>query len=309
MIPTLLPGVHPSVLSAVSFVSRTRGASQPVVILTTGFKFYVAKFRNFTGRCGLLAEAVGAGILSAMGLPVPEWNPVWFTDEFLDAHPEVWYRNESGREGIRPGSGLHFGSRLMVSANGDEPLQIIPSSWAPRIANRSDFVGALMADLWMNNCDRRQAIFLSDGARERLRAVFIDNDNAFGGYRGDEKTTPRRVMIPFAGFYDGVWTRENLVYWKNRLDQIDEDHLDAIFASVPEGWADADSIQSVRSQLRRRRLMLDSLIAQATIELGRGQFPVSSVPHRAIEAEYCSSLSKKPSRSVPARAATVRTGS
>lgn len=269
--------------SAVSFVSRLRGATQPVIVLTTGLKFCVAKFRDFTGRHGLLAEAVGAGILSAMGLPVPKWTPIRFTDEFLDEHPKAWLPNAPGRRVIRPRAGLHFGSRLMTSANGEEPYPIIPTSWVPKVENRRDFVGVLLADLWMNNCDRRQAVYVADVSQERLRAVFIDNDWAFGGYRGDEKTTPRRAMIPFAGFYDGLWTEANLDFWKKRLARVDETRLDAIFDAVPGEWADADSIRWARSQLSRRRLMLDSLIDETADVLREGRFVAASAPRSGIE--------------------------
>ena len=293
--------------SAVSFVSRLRGGSRPVILLTTGVKLYVTKFRTLTGHCGLLGEAVGAGILSAMGLPVPEWTPVMITDQFLDAHPEMWGQRSEGDSGIRPKAGLHFGSRLMISDDGTEPYQIIPTSWIPRVTNGKDFVGALLADLWMNNCDRRQTVYVKDGSADRLRAVFIDNDNAFGGYQGNEETSPRRAMVPCARFYDGVWTKDNLAYWRSRLNRVDETCLDAIFAAVPEEWADADCVCRARSQLLRRRLMLDSLVAAAEEELGRNGLPVASSPYSAVAQEQGSPLAKKPSRSVYIESALAHT--
>ena len=297
-----MPSGHPtsarqrgmSASSAVTFVRRLNGASQPIIVLATGCKFYIAKFLDFTGRYGLLGEAVGAGIMRAMGLPTPEWVPLRFTDEFLDAHPEVWYQNTHGTSGIRPGAGLHFASRLVVSADGSEPYQIIPSKWVSRILNRRDFVGALLADLWMNNCDLRQAVYVAQGSPERLRAVFIDNDNILGGYRGDEKTTPRRAMAPLAGLYEDICTKEILTFWKRRLDRVDEDCLDAIFAAVPEEWADSDAIQWARSELRSRRRLLDHLIAEAAANLGKGNFVTFSRPRSAIEERICGPVRREP---------------
>jgi hypothetical protein len=57
---------------------------------------------------------------------------------------------------------------------------MIPHSWIERIENRADFVGVLILDLWANNCDRRQVVFLSDD-NDRLHASFIDNDYLFWG--------------------------------------------------------------------------------------------------------------------------------
>jgi hypothetical protein len=67
-------------------------------------------------------------------------------------------------------------------------------SWVDRIENRADFLGALVLDLWANNCDRRQSVFFTDD-RDRLHARFIDSDSMFGGKFGNDTTCPRRAMV------------------------------------------------------------------------------------------------------------------
>ena len=102
-------------LFAVQHVVKLKGTSQPSIVMASGGALYVVKFREFTGRYGLLSEVIGAELMSRIGLPVPNWEAIEFTDAFLDDHREMWYRDRSGAPGLRPEAGLHFGSRLTLS--------------------------------------------------------------------------------------------------------------------------------------------------------------------------------------------------
>jgi hypothetical protein len=127
---------------AVSHVSKLDGSSQPSKVCTENGALYVVKFREFTGRYGLLSEVIGAELMSRMDLPAPKWEPIRFTDAFIDEHPEMWRRSSPNAAGIRPGAGLHFGSVLTLSNEGDDhTYQLIPTAWIDRVSNRQDFVG------------------------------------------------------------------------------------------------------------------------------------------------------------------------
>lgn len=285
-----------SAVRAVVFVSRLNGASQPSIVMTTRAGLYVLKLRDFSGPFGLINESVGAALMRLMGLPVPEWRPMQITDEFLDRNRGVWFRGVHGNQAaIRPTPGLHFGSRVTLSSGGAPTYQIVPASWAHRIANRSDYVGALLLDLWTNHCDRRQSLLLTDPSTGSLRAVFIDNDNLFGGFHGDETTCPQRIVASSLALYEGVWTEKNIAFWKRKIDAIDETTLDAVFAAIPREWADPSRISAMRAQLRRRRRLLESLIDETS------RFFAS---HRASAGESSAALSPGclPPRRPPARA-------
>lgn len=252
--------------SVITFVRKLNGASQPSIVMTTGAKLWVLKCRNFGGPNALLNEVVGTELMAQMGLPVPDWSPVLVTDEFIDRHPESWLQR-SEVTSFRPESGLHFASRLTLSRDGLPTYQVIPKSWHCRVTNREDFVGALAADLWTNNCDRRQCLFLSTG--RSLHARFIDHDNLFGGIRGNEKTSPRRIMMPSPELFAEALKKRVVSRWKKVIDRISEASIDRIFEQLPFEWADASTALRIRSQLSARRYRLESLLDEA-VEFLRG---------------------------------------
>jgi hypothetical protein len=58
------------------------------------------KFSESTGKNGLMSEAIGSELMTLMGLPVPKWDPILFTDAFIDAHPDMWRRSDANGTGI-----------------------------------------------------------------------------------------------------------------------------------------------------------------------------------------------------------------
>lgn len=257
-----LPHRRRELRRAVTLVSKLKGSSQPCEIMTTGAVLYVVKIREVTGQHGLAAEVIGNEIMTQLGLPVPEWAPVEISREFIESNPELWYRSANGAQVVRPAAGIHFGSRLTLSPGAYHTYDVIPESWVTKIVNREDFVGALLVDLWTNNCDRRQAIFLhSDDSR--LHAVFVDNDHMFGGYYGNERTTARRVIPPSVrAIYRDCWLTETVAGWKRRIDAISERTLDAMVQVIPGTWATEPVRQRLKAELVVRRRRLDSMIRE-----------------------------------------------
>ena len=177
-----------------------------------------------------------------------------------------------------------MGSEMCIRDRGHKgPYEVIPNRWIARVLNRGDFVGALLLDLWTNHCDRRQCVFVSTGTTSSLRAVLIDNDHMFGGFAGNEKTCPRRTMLPNEGFYGGVWTNANVAQWKRVIDSIDDRTIDQMFARVPDTWADFPGLRRAMTELGLRRARLDSLIAEVDDVLEDGRF-------LSVESPRCAEL-------------------
>jgi hypothetical protein len=254
--------------------------------MTTGGELYVLKFSGMTGKYGLMGEVVGTELMCLLGLPVPQWAAIRVTDEFLDQHPEVWYRSGPDSAAIRPESGLHFGSRLTLSAGKQQTYEILPGAWADRVANREDFVGALLVDLWANNCDRRQCVFLAEAASSSFRAVFIDHDHMFGGYYGNERTCARRAMVPDARFYGGVWCDDVVGGWESAIGGVDTASLQAILGHVPSAWADASARAFAMNQLQGRQARLNSLIDEASVAIGAAACRLQCRPRDAAQPHW-----------------------
>lgn len=264
-------------VSAVGFLYKLCGSSQPSILRGSDGGFYVVKFNSFPGSRGLANEAVGAELIRCAGLPAPDWVPMEVSDEFLERNPGLWFSTGGGA--IRPAAGLYFASRLVEARGEARTYQMIPHAWIGRIRNRADFLGMLMLDLWANQCDRRQAVFLSHSGS--LYARFIDNDSLFGGKFGNEITCPRRTMVHDLDTYKGLWDEKKVQKWLQKFEGIDEDCIHEVLTSIPEEWADASARRDIFEQLRVRRRHLPRLLDEAKETLHSGY----SIPyHRSRNA-------------------------
>lgn len=167
---------------ALEFIRKMRGGSQPILVSASDRQFYVVKFvDNLQGPNVAFNEAIGCELFRQVGLPVPEWTPVYVSDEFLDKNPECWIEGEHGR--FRPRAGWCFGSRFM-GLNGYRLFEILPVRSFNRIRNRKGFWIAWVLDVLCGHSDNRQAVFVKGRARS-LVAYFIDHGHLFGGPKGN----------------------------------------------------------------------------------------------------------------------------
>jgi hypothetical protein len=189
---------------------------------------------------------------------VSGWKPLWVSDAFLDAYPETWFVSPEGP--IRPSAGLHFGSRLVRPERDGRVYDAIPSGWFPRIANAVDFFGMLLLDLWTNNQDRRQALFLEREAGSDLHAIFIDHGQMFGGAAGSFHHRAKRARFVDERIYDQPLSEVVLSRWASRILAIEEATLQYLVTVSPEEWTTAEHARGVVKMMldRRSLIMQDS---------------------------------------------------
>ena len=253
----------PSPVTARSFLYKLCGASQPGIIQGSDGAFYVVKFNGFPGTHSLLSEVLGSELITICGLPSPEWVPIELSSRFISDNSGLWFC--SANAPIPPQPGLHFGSRLIEAENDSRTYQMIPHSWIDRIGNRPDFLGMLILDLWANNCDRRQAVFLDD-AEGNLQASFIDNGLMFGGKSRNDTTCPRRAMVYDLDVYKGLWNDNHddvVKEWLQRVNRIGEEAIRQILSYVPNSWMESGFEGHVINQLEERRKRLPCLLNEA----------------------------------------------
>lgn len=267
-------------LAVTGVLYKVNGFSQPSIVKGSDGRLYVLKCNGFPGPDGLANEVIGAELIRHFGLPAPAWTPIYLSDEFIDANPEIWFR--TGTTVIRPAAGLHFGSRLLIGDGpNDRSYQVIPRSWWKRVVNRRDFLGMLVLDLWANNCDRRQAVFIRSVKTQKLRAVFIDNDHLLGGRWGNETTSPRRVMCPDLSAYVGLPLEREAERFIGLSHSVDDRWIDGMLERVPADWATAAMKKAKRAQLIQSRWRLDRLVWDALSLLKTGY---SVAAHAAVSA-------------------------
>lgn len=263
---------------------KLTGSSQAFIGRGSDGALYVIKYHGFPGPYGLMNEVIGVELIRKLGLPCPEWQPIHVPAEFLDRHPDLWFQN--GKIAIRPSGELHFASRLILSEGDSPTYQIVPRSWWRRVENRADLVAMTVLDLWMNSCDRRQAVFVSADRTKNLRAVFIDNDHILGGRFGGEQTCARLVLRRDLEAYRDVWSLPAAEHWKNVIENIDERWLAAMLTRVPREWATPSMLAHSLEQLRIRRPRLGALIREADTVLSTGHSAESTRPVCATRPDF-----------------------
>lgn len=248
---------------------KVRGVCQASVVEASDGFLYVLKTPGPKTPNLLFNEAFGSELLTHFGLPAAAWKPLELENDFIEAHPEMWFK--SARNVCRrPVAGLHFGSRLISSKRSIGTYQIIPSSWVPRIKNRTKFIGALAIDIWSNHCDRRQAIYARSG--ENLKATFIDNGHMFGGLVGTETASPRCCMTHDLAVYTGLGVHRLFQLWHKRIMAADLRDIRQLAEKMPLEWCAPGQLDRTLELLQLRRQKLGSLLREAEAILSHKQF-------------------------------------
>jgi hypothetical protein len=217
---------------ALLHIRKLRGGSQPILVRANDGFFYVVKFLdNLQGVNLLFNEALGTELYRRAGLPVPEWRPIFVSDDFLDQNPACWMETEHGR--YRPQSGYCFGSRFLGLRDASL-FEILPGRSFSRIKNRRDFWTARVLDVLCEHTDNRQALFLQRDSGP-LEAYFVDHGHLFGGARGDE---PPRMMA--SRYLDSriyaAPTAEDAQRIQEAIQRVELSELLNIAYGLPRGW-------------------------------------------------------------------------
>jgi hypothetical protein len=192
-------------------------------------------------------------------LPTAGWDLIHVSQQFIDTHPDLWFNGKQ-----KPTPGIHFASKVAQPLTDDSTTyQLIPHKWIGQIVNRSEFLGALAADLWANNTDRRQAIYSVDEKDRAIFATFIDHGNLLGGELHREQTCPRRCMMGDLSYYAGLFSRENMSEWERRIVAIDRCTIEQILAMVPEEWSTSAARQRIINSLELRKARIAGLLDEA----------------------------------------------
>ena len=225
MIPALfptLPNVAPNQVFAEVFFRKMRGGSQSSLIGTSDGNFYVLKLANNPqGPNTLFNEAFGSILSHHLGLPVPEWHPMQVSSSFIATNPDLHFMLA---EGVRtPSAGLHFGSKFVIASKDDEVYEIVPERWMQRVQKPHFFAGMLLLDIWTENVDRRQALFIERSANRALEAMFFDHGHMFRGPNGDKNLkSPHACLYYHRNIYRRALESGNIEAWLYCIENLTE---------------------------------------------------------------------------------------
>ena len=230
--------LHPcsnAILSANKYIRKMRGGSQSIFVRANDGKYYVVKMADNPIGPNLLAnEYMGSLVAKAVGLPVAQPRGLFFSDSFIDRHPNLWFELPFGVR--RPENGVHFGSLLIGQTSGAErPTEYISPSRIDRITNREAFLGMYLLDVWANHQDNRQAIFRrsSDHTQE---VCFIDHGHMFGGPEWNFQDNLGSALHLELAVYTDLWQDEQIALWISRFQSVIPEALKLATPCIQPGW-------------------------------------------------------------------------
>jgi hypothetical protein len=186
----------------------------------------------------LANEHMGSLVAKAVGLPVVEPKEIFFSDSFIDSHPDLWFEVPFGVR--RPEKGVHFGSLLVGQTSGsDRPTEYINPSRIDRITNRDAFLGMYLLDVWANHRDNRQAIFRRLSGNT-LEVCFIDHGHMFGGPEWNFQDNPGSALHLEMAVYTGLWQDEQIALWISRFQSVIPEALNSAIQSISIQWYKGD---------------------------------------------------------------------
>jgi hypothetical protein len=262
-----MPTLKEGFASVTHFIRILRGGSQPILAQASDGHTYVVKFaNNLQGPNLLFNESAGSELYRACGLAVPEWRPLWVSENFLDNNPDCWMQTPEGR--LRPASGLCFGSRFL-GENGKRLLEILPGTSFKRVPNPANFWLAWLIDVCAEHVDNRQAVFTED-AQGWLCACFVDFGHFFGGPKGDMRKSFRASRYLDSRIYAEV-SSETLLDFECFVKALDADRLWKRIEAIPPEWKQESALIGLERCLQKLSmpLYLQSLLSTMTGSLER----------------------------------------
>lgn len=255
-------------VTAATFIRKMRGHSEAMLLRGTDGGLYVVKPRaNPAAASGIANELIGASLCQAVGLSVPQSYLVQVGEEFLDHHPDAWFKTRKG--GVRPPAGLHYGTAFEGRVEGPgRPFEILHGSAVNAVRNRDDFCGIYLFDIWANHLDRRQCLYLRDGDRNDIQAVFLDNGMLFGGNAWHMSDPSSQTQYRKRDAENVLWATASVNTWIERFRDVIPGALAHSLKLVPPEWCAGD-LGSLEQTLMWRLSSLEQIVSSYALETVR----------------------------------------
>jgi hypothetical protein len=258
------PARKPNQPAAVRVIRAMRGGAQAKLVLADDEHLYVVKFTNNPQqRRTLINEVIATTLLQALGLPAADFSPIAFDTMFLRDQPITL---DFGSRSIDVPTGLHYGSRCPFLTRGISQViyDQLPRAILRTTGVAAAFLGAYVADQWMANTDKRQAIFYRNPIQQ-WQVQLIDHGQMFDGtfWRFVNSFDWATFVDPVV--YEGVKSFDEVNVWVERAMALRHEVFEAAFRSVPEEWIedDGEALQRLLKQLIERGRNLSRIVEQA----------------------------------------------
>jgi len=229
-------------VSAKNVVRVLANVPNRLLVSASDSRLYVLKlYKDHTKDRSLLRESLGTALAACLGLPVPRWQPIYVSNDFISAFSHIWTRG-------RPSAGSYFGSEMIGQNSGEQVCDYLPKTWMDRIENRPAFIGALMLDIWASNARSRRAIFLQEADSTRFRALFVGFKEMFST-QVDYSPTTMAGRYSRRCIYEGLWNEQAFSMWQRRIVSFQNSRFWQLISQLPEEWVDRDDAEQILSRL------------------------------------------------------------
>ena len=268
-------------VTARKFIKKMRGGAQAHLLTAADGNYYIVKFTNNPQTKRILVnEWIASAILRYLEIAQPQVALIEITQQFLDENPDVYFQFGSSRKPIEPG--CHFGSAFPGDPNKQAVYDFLPDVLLAKVANLSQFLGALVFDKWAGNSDARQAIFFRarlqqwlptpDGSEATVGflAHMIDHGYLFDGPRWAFQDSPLSGLYFRPVIYNHVKGFDAFEPWLDRVRYFPEEVLDNALKQIPRAWldhGDEGALEKLLETLLKRRNRVPDLLA----DLKRGR--------------------------------------
>jgi hypothetical protein len=257
-------------IQARRFLRRMRGGAQAHLLEADDGRHYVVKFlENPQHRRILVNEWIATGLLKYLGISCPDVRLIDVTAPFLADNPEIGIQLGNSRRAVLPG--WHFGSAFPGDPIRLAIYDFIPDSLLPKIANRQDFLGALVFDKWCANADARQAIFyrakLGDSLKVGFVCQMIDHGYILNGPHWEFIDSPLQGLYFRHEVYTDVTSMDVFARWLQLVEHFPEEVIDETYRAIPESWLPGDErtrLEDLLARLLRRRQRVADLVEACT---------------------------------------------
>jgi hypothetical protein len=232
----------------------------------------VVKFvNNPAGARVLVNELVASLLLGELSIATPSPAVIRVGEDFLQRNPQVSLT--LGGVPYRPTPGWHFGSRFPGDPNTTAVYDFLPDAMLPRVANRDDFLGVHLFDLWTCNAPR-QAIFFREKVNDsaatikpanRWVAQMIDHVRAFGGAGWRFSQTKTQALYRQRVEHGRHLLVRDYAPWIARVMALPDQVFGEILQRVPADWVlgEEGEAREMIAQLGIRRGRIPALLAEA----------------------------------------------
>lgn len=250
-------------ISIVQHIRRMRGGAQSHLMRAADGHFYVVKFQNNPQHLRVLAnEWLGGKLAERLGLPAAPCEIVEVGDWLIRKTPDLHMQLAGKQVACR--SGLHFGSRFVVSPMEGQVLDYLPESLLAdaRVRNLEAFAGALAFDKWLCNADGRQVVYWRRGRERKYAIAMVDQGHCFNDGEWVFPDSPLRGIFGSNQVYGRIVNWESFQPWLSRIENFPVDEMWKLSETVPPEWYDAawDAMHALVSKLIQRQSRVRELI-------------------------------------------------